>query len=94
MENQKVSFTESEGKLMELLPEHIKFISRDEGGDLWATEGLPEIIDVESGKMLVFAQPVTQENTHSLAVFNHAFKPLAPLSIMALMRESQQPSEA
>lgn len=84
-------YISNEEAIVKSLPEHIKFLSRDESGDLWATEKRPKIVsDKKEGKehsYLIFEQPSTLENTYSIAVFNHIFKDINKLDIMELMDE-------
>ena len=71
-----------EKALLEMLPDNIRFLTRDEKGELWATEKAPQIIESEGRKVLEFAQPMTLENTHSLSAFNHHFKELKKFDVL------------
>lgn len=71
------------------LHENIKFLSRGEDGDLWATAKEPSVeggIGVDS--FLALPASEGMEENHSLSAFNHLFMDIKPLTIVELDNKS------
>ena len=78
-----------EYKILEHVPENINYVSRDEVGEIWLSEGKPAVVEGGNGNYLSFPQPTSLENLYSLAVYNHLFKFLGNLSIMEIKLEDE-----
>lgn len=78
-----------EYKILEHVPENINYVSRDEVGEIWLSEGKPTVVEGNNGNYLSFPQPTSLDNLYSLAVYNHLFKFLDNLSIMEINLEDE-----
>ena len=78
-----------EYKILEHVPENINYVSRDEVGEIWLSEGKPTVVGGSNGNYLSFPQPTSLDNLYSLAVYNHLFKFLDNLSIMEINLEDE-----
>lgn len=78
-----------EYKILEYVPENINYISRDEVGEIWLSEGKPTVVEGGNGNYLSFPQPTSLDNLYSLAVYNHLFEFLDNLSIMEINLEDE-----
>ena len=75
--------------LLKHVPENIKFVSRDEVGEVWLSEERPEVVEGSNGSFLSFPQPTSFENLYSLAVYNHLFDFLDELSVMEIVLQDE-----
>lgn len=78
-----------EYRLLKHVPDNIKFVSRDEVGEIWLSEERPEVVEGSNGKFLSFPQPTSFENLYSLAVYNHLFNFLDKLSVMEIVLQGE-----
>lgn len=78
-----------EYKILEHVPENINYVSRDEVGEIWLSEGKPTVVEGNNGNYLSFPQPTSLDNLYSLAVYNHLFEFLDNLSIMEIKLEDE-----
>lgn len=78
-----------EYELLKHVPSNIKYVSRDEMGEIWLSEKEPSVVEGSNGKYLSFQQPTSFENLYSLAVYNHLFKFLDNLSIMEISLDGE-----
>lgn len=78
-----------EYRLLKHVPDNINYVSRDEVGEIWLSEGKPTVVEGGNGNYLSFPQPTSLENLYSLAVYNHLFKFLGNLSIMEIKLEDE-----
>ena len=78
-----------EYKILEYVPENINYVSRDEVGEIWLSEGKPTVVEGNNGNYLSFPQPTSLDNLYSLAVYNHLFEFLDNLSIMEINLEDE-----
>lgn len=78
-----------EHRLLKHVPDNINYVSRDEVGEIWLSEGKPTVVEGGNGNYLSFPQPTSLDNLYSLAVYNHLFKFLGNLSIMEIKLEDE-----
>lgn len=78
-----------EYRLLKHVPDNINYVSRDEVGEIWLSEGKPTVVEGGNGNYLSFPQPTSLENLYSLAVYNHLFEFLGNLSIMEIKLEDE-----
>ena len=78
-----------EYKILEHVPKNINYVSRDEVGEIWLSEGKPTVVEGGNGNYLSFPQPTSLDNLYSLAVYNHLFKFLDNLSVMEINLEDE-----
>lgn len=75
--------------LLTMLPEHVRFLVRDEKGDLWAVKEEPVIKEDDQGKFLGFGgdymgNEADIDDVYSFAMFNHFYKDLPNLGVIKL----------
>lgn len=75
--------------LLKNAPENINYVSRDEVGEIWLSEGKPTVVEGSNGNYLSFPSPTSLNNLYSLAVYNHFFEFLDNLSIMEINLEDE-----
>lgn len=75
---------ELEKSILEGFPKDVRYVSRDENGELWATTKEPSITDNQGKQFLEFSEDLELNEMYSLAIYNHLFDYIEPLSIMDL----------
>ena len=78
-----------EYRLLKHVPDNINYVSRDEVGEIWLSEGKPTVVKGGNGNYLSFPQPTSLDNLYSLAVYNHLFEFLDNLSVMEIKLEDE-----
>ena len=78
-----------EYRLLKHVPDNINYVSRDEVGEIWLSEGKPSVVEGNNGSYLSFPQPTSLDNLYSLAVYNHLFTFLDKLSVMEIVLEGE-----